>query len=348
MRGGLISFFFFLPTFLISLLTFLVISLLVLWCLCLPSALCPPLQLLLLLACAPSVSVALPRAPAPFLPPLLLRLVLLYLLRLRPLVALLPHSGVPLCSSFSSGLPLRPPPVPVLPSSSVLPLASSVPPAGSLGFVAASADPVAAPAVPVAASAAPSALFLPFDIASAPQGLAPSLSGSSFAPVCSASLPSGFAPAPLLSASAPLPHLAPLVPPPSEAAHGSPFRPFAPGPSASTGPPPSAFAFAADDAFDPGLADPEASVPLSVPDSVHAEIRHMYAYLVDLFPQAAGSPSDPPPPWALFEDFFVASMSPHQPVFLAWFERVRTALAEADAQLASVLASGRADTSILP
>ena len=38
----------------------------------------------------------------------------------------------------------------------------------------------------------------------------------------------------------------------------------------------------------------------------------MYAYLVDLFPQAAGSPSDPPPPRALFEDFFTASASPHQ------------------------------------
>ena len=71
----------------------------------------------------------------------------------------------------------------------------------------------------------------------------------------------------------------------------------------------------------------------------------MYAYLVDLFPQAVGSLSDPPPPpRALFEDFFAASASPHQPVFLVWFERVRTALAEADTRLAS----GRADASILP
>ena len=32
----------------------------------------------------------------------------------------------------------------------------------------------------------------------------------------------------------------------------------------------------------------------------------MYAYVVDLFPQAAGSPAAaaPPPPRALFEDFF--------------------------------------------
>ena len=49
--GGPIFSPFFLPTFLISLLTLLVISLLVLRCFCLPSALCPPLLLLLLLAC---------------------------------------------------------------------------------------------------------------------------------------------------------------------------------------------------------------------------------------------------------------------------------------------------------
>ena len=66
--------------------------------------------------------------------------------------------------------------------------------------------------------------------------------------------------------------------------------------------------------------------------------------MVDLFPQAAGAPSDPPPPRAVFEDFFAASTSPHQPVFLAWFEHVRTALAEAGTHLAS----GRADASILP
>ena len=95
------------------------------------------------------------------------------------------------------------------------------------------------------------------------------------------------------------------------------FRPFVPGPSASAGPPPSSFAFAADGAFDPGLADPsapepEVPVPSSVPDSVRAEIRHMCAYLVDRFLLAVGSPSDPPPPRALFEDFFAASTSPHQ------------------------------------
>ena len=50
----------------------------------------------------------------------------------------------------------------------------------------------------------------------------------------------------------------------------------------------------------------------------------------------------------MFKDFFAASAFPHQLEFLSWFERVRIALAEADSRLASLLASGRADSSILP
>ena len=176
-----------------------------------------------------------------------------------------------------------------------LPLSSSLPPAGSLGFVAAAADPVAAPVVPVAAPAAPASLFRPLDVASAPRGIALLLSGSSFIPVCSAPLPLGSASTQLLSASAP--HGSahslgstsiPLAPHPSDAPRGAPFRLFMLGPSASVGPSHSSFTFTADDTFDPGLADPsapepEVPIPPSVPDSVHAEIRRMYAYLVDLF-----------------------------------------------------------------
>ena len=92
------------------------------------------------------------------------------------------------------------------------------------------------------------------------------------------------------------------MPPPSGASSG---------PSA---PPLSAFAYPPDDPFAPGFADPEApgpavpdpEVPLppSVTDSVRAEVRRMYQYLVDLFTQAAGSSQAPAPPRALFEDFF--------------------------------------------
>ena len=97
-----------------------------------------------------------------------------------------------------------------------------------------------------------------------------------------------------------------------------------------------------DASFDPAFADPSALGPEpplapSVPDSVRAEIRRLYAYIVDLFPQATGSPAAAPPPRALFEDFFVASpASTHLPVFLDWFARVRTSLSEADARLASL------------
>ena len=97
----------------------------------------------------------------------------------------------------------------------------------------------------------------------------------------------------------------PVAPPPSEAARGTPFHPFMPGPSTSDAPPLSPFAFADDVGFDPDLGDPlapepEAPLPPSVPESVQAQIRLMYAYVVGLFPQTAGAPSEPPPPRALF------------------------------------------------
>ena len=69
---------------------------------------------------------------------------------------------------------------------------------------------------------------------------------------------------------------------------------------------------------------------------------------MDLFPQAAGSSQAPPPPRALFEEFFAPPPSPHQPVYLVWFERVCSALSEADSRLASLLASCRPESSLLP
>ena len=74
----------------------------------------------------------------------------------------------------------------------------------------------------------------------------------------------------------------------------------------------------------------------------------MYQYLVDLFPQSAGSSPAPLPPRALFEEFFAAPSSPHQPVFLSWFEHVRFTLSDADSRILSLLASGRPESSLLP
>ena len=127
---------------------------------------------------------------------------------------------------------------------------------------------------------------------------------------------------------------------------------FAAPPGASA-PPPSVFAFAPEDPFDPGFQgpaapDPEAPQPQSVPESVRAEIRRMYQYLIDLFLQAAGSTQAQPPQCALFEEFFSSASAPQQPVYLSWFERVRSALSEADARLISLLVSGRTESSLLP
>ena len=67
----------------------------------------------------------------------------------------------------------------------------------------------------------------------------------------------------------------------------------------------------------------------------------MMGFIVDLFPQAADSPSVSPPPRTLFEDFFSSSTPFSPPIFLNWFERVRSALSEADSRLASFIVSGR-------
>ena len=145
-----------------------------------------------------------------------------------------------------------------------------------------------------------------------------------------------------------------MAPPRSEALHPSSFLPFMPGRSLDA-PPHLSFQFAdGDDRFDPDLGDPaapgpEAPLPQSVPDSVCAEIHRMYryAFVVSMFPQAAGAPSAPPPR-ALFEDFFSASSTPHRLVYLAWFDRVCTVLVEADSWITSLLAAGRLDSSIIP
>ena len=97
----------------------------------------------------------------------------------------------------------------------------------------------------------------------------------------------------------------------------------------------------------PRVLDPVASSS-ALPESARSEFRRMMAFTVDLFPQAAGSPSVPPPPRALFKDFFSSSVPPPPPIFLNWFGRIRSALADADSRLASFVASGRGDYRFLP
>ena len=128
-------------------------------------------------------------------------------------------------------------------------------------------------AVPQYAPPVSSSLFRPFDAPSAgPSGVFSSSSTSlplngSF-PVFASAPPSG-------------------VPPPPVAPLGSSFSLADPGPSFA---PPQPGPEVPDDAsFDPAFADPSALGPEpplapSVPDSVLAETRRMYAYIVDLFP----------------------------------------------------------------
>ena len=251
-----------------------------------------------------------------------------------------PVSSAAFLSSLPSGSAslVAPPPLLAqsLSSSSLLP--PSLSSAGvPLGFGAV-ADPGPSAAPQYAPPVSSSSLFRPFDAPSAgPSGV---FSSSSTSLPLHGSSP-GFASAP--PSGVPPPPVAPLGFSFSSAAPGPSFAPPRPGPEVPD-----------DASFDPVFADPSALGPEpplapSVPDSVRAEIRRMYAYIVDLFPQAAGSPAAPPPPRALFEDFFVASpASTHLPVFLDWFARLRTSLSEADARLASLLASGRPDSSLLP
>ena len=218
---------------------------------------------------------------------------------------------------------------------------SSLPPAAPLlappSTASSSSDPslagFAAPgwaSAPTVQVGPPPSLFRPFTVSDPP--LLSSVSAS--APLASASFgsaagPSGFASAASGSASG---H-AGFVPQPGPSSSLPPRSEVSAAPSA---PPLSAFAYPPDDPFAPGFADPEASgsavpdpeapVPPLLSDSIRAEVRRMYQYLVDIFPQAAGSSQAPPPPRALFEEFFAPLPSPHQPVYLAWFERVRSAL----------------------
>ena len=55
-----------------------------------------------------------------------------------------------------------------------------------------------------------------------------------------------------------------------------------------------------------------------------------------------------PPPRGLFESFFAASALSPPTLHFNWFDRVRQSLTDADARMASFLASGRSDHAFLP
>ena len=100
--------------------------------------------------------------------------------------------------------------------------------------------------------------------------------------------------------------------------------------SAFDPPTPSSFGFASAEELPPDavlrVLDPGFG---SVSDAARSEFHRMLSFIVDLSPQAAGSPSVAPPLRALFEG-------------------VRSALSEADSCLFSFIASGRGDFLLLP
>ena len=185
--------------------------------------------------------------------------------------------------------------------------------------------PVSDPPVLSAASALPPFSSAPLGSAAGPSGFASFSSGSTFGHAGSAPQPGPSSAFPPLSGAS----ATPSAPPLSEFDYG-PNDPFAPG------------------FGDPGASGAAAPVPPPLSDSARAEVRRMHQYLVDLFPQAAGSSQALLPPRALFEEFFAAPSSPHLPVFLTWFERVRSTLSEADTRIVNLLASGRPESSLLP
>ena len=90
--------------------------------------------------------------------------------------------------------------------------------------------------------------------------------------------------------------------------------------------------------MDPGFA--------AVPEAARSEFRCMLAFIVDLFRRLLVL--------LLFLLFrvlfsnFFSSSAPSSPIYLNWFERIRSALSEADSRLASFVASGRGDFLLLP
>ena len=210
---------------------------------------------------------------------------------------------------------------------------TSIPPPSSSSAPSTSArPPVVFPPLPPALALAPStpsfAPFLRSPALTVPALIRPVVSAPSLVPAFSAlrfPLASTPASAPGLGAF-PGVSAAPAVP----VAQAAPVAPA---------PPSAPFAFGLSEDFPDDV--PPDTLPCdqepAVPDFVRSEFRRMLAFIVDLFPQAVGSPAVPPPPRALFEDFFGSSSLPSSPVFLNWFELVHTALPDADTHMSSFM-----------
>ena len=227
----------------------------------------------------------------------------------------------PVFVPFSAPLPSSLPRSSALPSSA-LPLSSAPFPSSAFPFSVRPGSPVpaSAPSVPLAPSLSHPPGFSPSIPSSSVRPHAALLAGSLLGVLVSSgvgvaarfavpaaaivSTPSLFRPfasdpsAPLSSSSAP---------PSSMASSALPFSASALYPPVPSSVDPSAaFVFGASEdsppdavprGLDPGLA--------AVPESVRSEFRRMMGFIVDLFPQAAGSPSMSPTPRALFEDSFL-------------------------------------------
>ena len=183
---------------------------------------------------------------------------------------------VPPLSSLSSSSSVAPPPPDFSHASIPSALGISWP-----GF-AAPAGSAVAPVV----SAAPVSLSDPLPLPSAP---------SLFRPFFADPGPSAQVPSVPFSRSLPSAPAAPVL------AHASSSS-FASADPLSFSAPASSSSFSAPDELPMGSAT-DALPPdddSAVPDSICSEFRRMLAFLVDLFPQAAGSHSSPPPPRALF------------------------------------------------
>ena len=122
-----------------------------------------------------------------------------------------------------------------------------------------------------------------------------------------------------------------------------PFVPLTPGASADP------LLDDDDDRFPGDVPDPlDPSAPPLALESVRSEYRRMINYICGLFPQAVGVPPSALPPHALFESFFAPATPAIPSLQLNWFDRVHSALMEADSRVASILSSGRTERVVLP